>query len=57
MALRKVKKNKVGRKTMDPKDKVKNRSTYLSDADAEIIRKKYGSTTQAIREEILTKIS
>lgn len=57
MPSKKVQKIKSGRKTIDPKKKVKNRSTYLTDDEALSIVRQYGSVTQAVREEVLPKVS
>jgi hypothetical protein len=56
MASKKVAKMRAGRKKVDPEKKVKNHSTYLTDAEGKIIAKKYGSITQAVRKEILSKV-
>lgn len=46
-----------GRKPVDEKKKIVQFSTYLTKTEGSTIVKKYGSLTQAIREEVLPKVS
>lgn len=56
MSSKKSKKVRPGRKPIDPKEKVRNFSTYLTDEEGQSIIKKYGSVTESVRKEVLPKV-
>lgn len=54
--MEQVKKDGRGRKKIDPSLRVKACTIYIKDGERNAIIEKYGSITNAVREEVLQKL-